>query len=342
MNYQIDIDGFIGEWEYSTRYVKQKLNENKGKPVFLRMNSNGGRLYDGLSMCDRIQEHGDVTVHMMGFNASAATLATLKAKKICMASNGFYLIHKVMTPVGIWENLNADQMEALISELMADKLANDKIDQVLAQMYATKTGKTMEEMLALMKVGGWMNAKEAQEYGFIDEIIDAPEKVNMISMKEKLNVFGLPTNRINSENLFTYKITSEMKKQPIKINAVIGVEKLESDGKGVFLNEKQIEDIEANIESLEDSVETEKANVVTEKEATVAADTRANSAEATVATQATKITELETQITNLKNGAGDTTGKSKQVTDEDGKGEGGDSFSNTVESARKLYNLLPE
>lgn len=342
MNYQIDIDGFIGDWEYSKQYVKQKLAENSGKPVFVRMNSNGGRLNDGLAMGDRIEEHGDVTVHMMGFNASAATLATLKAKKVCMASNGFYLIHKVMSPIVIWENLNADQMEALISELMADKLENDKIDQVLAQMYATKTGKTMDEMLALMKVGGWMNATEAKEWGFIDEILDAPEKVNMISMKEKLNVFGLPTNRINSENLFTSKITNEMKKQPIKINAVIGVEKLESDGKGVFLNEKQIEDIEANIETLENSVDTEKANVVKEKEATVAADTRANSAEATVSTQATKITELETQITNLKKGPGATTDKSKNQTDEGGEGEEGNSFTNTVASARKMFDMLPD
>lgn len=339
--YQIDIDGFIGDYGYSAQYVKQKLSENKGKPVLMRMNSNGGSLTNGLSMGDRIQEHGEVTVNMMGFNASAATLATLKAKKVCMASNGFYLIHKVMSPVVVWDNLNADQMEALITELMADKLENDKIDQVLAQMYATKTGKTMEEMLALMTVGGWMNAQEAFDSGFVDEIIDAPEKVNMVSMKEKLNAFGLPTNRINSENLFTTKNNIEMKKQFIKVNAVIGVEKLESDKEGVFLNETQIEAIETSLNTFESSVSTEKANVVTEKAATVAADTRANAAEATVATQVTEIAALNLQITNLKAGAGDKTKGSTQETDEQNSGTK-DEFSNTVKTARALFNQVPD
>jgi len=341
MDYQIDIDGFIGDWGYSAQYVKQKLDSNKGKPVAMRMNSNGGSLSNGLSISDRVQEHGDVTVYLMGFNASAATLAALKAKKVCMSSNGFYLIHKVMSSVSIWDNLNADQLEALITDLMADKLENDKLDQVMAQMYANRTGKTMDEMLQLMTKGGWMNAKEALQWGFVDEIIDAPEKVNMISMKEKLNAFGLPMNRINNEELFTTKNNIEMKKQFVKVNAVIGVEKLESDKEGVFLNETQIESIDTTLSALENSVNTEKANVATEKEATVAADERANAAEATVKTQATDIEALNLQITNLKAGAGDKTNSSTQETDEP-NGEVKDSFMNTVASARKLFNSLAD
>lgn len=335
MTYQIDIDGFIGNWEYSKEYVTRRLNENKGKPVNMRMNSNGGSISHGLSISDRVQEHGDVTVHLMGFNASAATVASLKAKKVCMSANGFYLIHKVMSPVDIWENLNADQLEALIAELISDKAENEKIDQVLAQMYANKTGKTIEEMLALMKIGGWMNAKEAKEWGFVDEIIDSPEKLNMISMKEKLNVFGLPTNRINNEDLFTIKNKISMKKQPIKINAVIGVDKLEADADGVFLNEVQIDALETKITELENSVST----VTT---AQTAAVTRAETAEGTVATQATKITELEAQVENLNKGAGASDKKVNKESDDDKGGEKNDSFVNTVKSAKALYDSLPE
>lgn len=331
--YQIDIDGFIGDWEYSKEYVKRKLDENKNKPVLMRMNSNGGKLSHGLSMADRIQEHGNVTAHLMGFNASAATLATLKAKKVCMADNGFYLIHKCMTPIVIWENLNADQMEALIEQLIADKLENDKIDQVLAQMYANKTGKTMEEMLALMKIGGWMNAKEAFQWGFVDEILKSNEKVNMATMKERLNAFGLPSTRINSENLFTIINKIEMKKQPIKINAVIGVDKLEADEAGVFLNEVQIDLVEAKMIELENSITTETA-------ATAAAVTRAETAENAVIAKDTKITALETQIANLNKGAGAKSDPIKKETDDDGDGDDKDEFSNTVKSSRELFNLL--
>ena len=193
----------------------------------------------------------------------------------------------------------------------------------------------MEQMLQLMKIGGWMNAKEAKEWGFIDEILDDKEKINMVSMKEKLNAFGLPTNRINNEDLFNSKISKVMKKQPIKINAVIGVEQLESSDEGVYLNEAQIEAVEAEIIKLENSISTSE----TEK---TAAETRANDAEATVATQATKITELEAQIENLKKGPGASTAKTNEKTDDETFGKEKDSFSATVESARKLYNALPD
>ena len=337
LNYQIDIDGSIGQFEYSKEYVANKLLALKGKPVLARISSNGGSLVHGLAMADRIQEHGDVTIHLMGFNASAATLATLKAKKVCMAANGFYLIHKVMSPVDIWENLNADQMEELIAELMADKLENDKIDQVLAQMYADKTGKSIAEIMDLMKIGGWLNAKEAKDMGFVDEILKTSEIVNMKSMEAKLNAFGLPTNRINTENLFTTKNNYEMKKQFDKVNAVIGVDKLESDDEGVFLNEIQIESIETKIKALENNVSTHvAANEVALNRATIAE----NAVEANV----TKITELETQISNLKKGAGTTTNpviKDADDTVEEIVNE------NTVlfkkwNSSKLLYNQIPD
>jgi len=333
--YHIDIDSFIGNWGYSQQYVKDKLNDMKGKPVLMRMNSMGGQLAHGLSMADRIQEHGDVTVHMMGFNASAATLAPLKAKKVMMSPNGFYLIHKVMIPVVVWENLNSDQLDALIQDLIAEKLENDKIDQVIAQMYANKTGKSMKEMLDLMTVGGWMDAKEALQWGFVDELLPEPEKLNMAPMREKLNAFGLPTIRTNSQSLFPTQNNKEpMKKQPQKINAILDVDKLESDKDGIYLNETQVESIETRLTSLEAEVATER----TDKET---AETRANTAEGTVATQATKITDLEIQIENLKKGAGDSTTNINKDGDDGKGGDKEDGLSNTIKNSRELFDLLP-
>ena len=341
MDYQIDIDGYIGDGSYSKDYVKSVLDRNKNKAVDMRMSSQGGSLNHGLGIADRIGEHGNVSAFMYGFNASAATVATLKCKKVAMASNAFYLIHKVMNPVMVFTMMNADEMRALITELESNIEENDKIDRVIAQMYCDKTGKSETEILDLMKKGGWLNAQEAKQWGFVDEVFKSSDKVNMKTMESKLLAFGLPVNGIDKENLFTNQINKTMKKQFIKVNAVIGVEKLESDNDGVYLNEAQIESIETQIDTLEQSVATEKANVVTEKAAVTAADTRANTAEATVATQATKITELETQITNLKKGAGDTTKDLNKETD-DNAGEVKDEFLNSVANARKLFNEIPD
>jgi len=345
MDYQIDIDGYIGDGSYSKDYVKSVLDRNKNKAVDMRMSSQGGSLTHGLGIADRIGEHGNVNAYMYGFNASAATVATLRCKKVAMASNSFYLIHKVMNPVMIFTMMNADEMRALITELESNIEENDKIDQVVAQMYvdrANKKGKTESDVLALMKKGGWMNATEAEQWGFVDEIFKSTDKVNMKTMESKMLAFGLPINGIDKENLFTSKITFEMKKQFIKVNAVIGVEKLESDNEGVFLNETQIESIETEIDTLEQSVKTEKANVVTEKAATVVEAARANAAEAKVSEKETEITNLTTQVENLKKGAGDKTDKVNKETDDDKGAEKNDSFVNTVKSARALYDLLPE
>ena len=341
--YNIDIDSYIGYYGYSQNYVKSKLNELKNQPVYMRSNSLGGSVNDGLGIYQAIGDHGNVQVDMYGFNASTATWMNAKAKRVRIAANGFYLIHKSQNVVSVYQSMNADELAALIEELKVNLDENNKVDEVIAQMYVAKTGKSMTEILDLMKIGGWMNATEALQWGFVDEIIPTIEKINMVGLKDKFNALGMPTNRINNEDLFTTKNKIEMKKQFIKVNAIIGVEKLESDKDGVFLNETQIEAIETNIETLEQSVETEKANVVTEKALVTAAETRANTAEGTVAKQATKITELETQIANLKKGAGAGDTTVIKETDEGGEdGEKKDEFSNVIKTSTDWFKQLPD
>jgi len=214
--YNIDIDSYIGNWGYSQKYVRSKLNELKNKPVFIRSNSLGGSVNDGLGIYQAIGEHGDVQVDLYGFNASTATWMNVKAKKVRIASNGFYLIHKSMNTVDIYKTMNADELATLIEELKVNLDENNKVDEVIAQMYVAKTGKSMTEILDLMKIGGWMNATEALSWGFVDEIIPTIEKINMVGLKDKFNALGIPTNRINSEDLFTQKTFNFLK------NGVIG------------------------------------------------------------------------------------------------------------------------
>ena len=342
--YNIEIDGFIGELGYSKTYVAKKLNECLGKTALVRLNSMGGNLDHGLNIAARFSEHGKVQADLFGFNASASTLASLGAKNVRMSSSGLYLIHKVMNVVDIFGRMNADEMAQAIEELTTNMEENNKIDQVIAQMYADKTGKPMEEMLTLMKIGGWLNAHEAKTWGFVDEIIPTKEKMNFKGLEEKFNAFGLPIHRINTENLFTTKNKIEMKKQFIKVNAVIGVDKLEStDEEGIYLNVEQLESIDTNITTLENSIVTEKANVATQSDRTNAAELIANTAQAKVATQETEIADLKTQITNLNKGAGDKTNQSTQETDDKGKGKDKlDAYSNAVAESKKLYDLLPD
>jgi len=91
--------------------------------------------------------------------------------------------------------------------------------------------------------------------------------------------------------------------------------------------------VETKITELENSVATEVA-------ATAAAVTRAETAENTVVANVTVIADLETQITNLKKGAGATSTPVKKETDEP-TGDAPDEFVNTITSAKSLYAQLP-
>lgn len=342
--YNIDIDGYIGEWYYSKRYVRQELEKSNDEVFRVRMNSLGGQLDHGLDISDRFSDHGNVEVDLFGFNASAATLATLGAKTVRMSASGFYLIHKVMNWIDIWGSKNADEIATIITELEANKQENEKMDLVIAQKYSDKTGKSINELLDLMKVGGWLNATEAKEWGFVDEIIKSKDKVNMQEMQNKLNAFGLPTNMIRKENLFTNKIEQPMKKQFIKVNAILGVEKLESTEEGVYLNEAQIEALDTKVNELETSVTTEKENarLATEKVAT--AEQKENEAKAEVVEKEKKINKLTAEIKTLKGTAGDGTSsvvKENDVTDTDHAVDSAASFTSCAKSAKEMYDMLP-
>ena len=151
-------------------FVDYKLSQNKDKEVHVLIDSLGGDVGTALSICNAFRNHGNVTVHFAGLNASAATIASLGAKKICIDENAMYLVHKVSTLVASWASMNADQLAAYIENLDKEKKNLEKFDLNIASMYAAKCKKEKTDLLALMKEGGWLTAAEAKEWGFVDEI----------------------------------------------------------------------------------------------------------------------------------------------------------------------------
>ena len=71
--------------------------------------------------------------------------------------------------------MNADQLQELIEKCEKAKNDLDKIDLNIASAYAARCKRDKAELLDLMKVGGWLTAQEALEWGFVDEITNEPE-----------------------------------------------------------------------------------------------------------------------------------------------------------------------
>ena len=332
MTYNINIDDYIGRWGYSKQYIRNQLAGLKGKSVNVRISSLGGSVEHGLDIRQQFLDHGDVTAYLYGLVASSATIAALGAKKVCISKYCMFLVHKVSNWVDAWGQMNADQIQELIDDLKENKLQNDKFDLVLAQMYANKCNKQIDEILDTLKAGRWLTAQEALEYGFVDEIIeDAKEdKVNLASFTDKLNVLGFPAlpqmdNKedkesgwfqrimekldafsplLKSENN-THLINLIMKKDYQKVNAILNVEGLEFDKDGkVTLTEAQVKALNEKVDALEKEASDKQAEV----------------------------DDLTKQVDNLKKADGDDTKKN-----EGGEGE---EVEDIFKEANDLYNSL--
>ena len=193
MDYTLNIDSHIGPWGYTRQLVAAELKPFKKKPVCVRISSPGGSLDDALDIRQQFLDHGDVTAYIYGYTASAATIIAMGAKKICMSKYAFFLVHKVMVWVDAWGRYNADQIENMLQDLQDKKVENDKMDLVVAALYAKKCGKPIEDVVEVMRKGQWLTAQEAKDFGFVDEIIEDGDIVNFDEYSQHYCMFELPT-----------------------------------------------------------------------------------------------------------------------------------------------------
>lgn len=172
IQYDIHLKGFVGGWDFDADYVDYILEKNKEKEVNVLIDSLGGRSDTALSIYAAFKRHGNVHVHFVGMNASAATIASMGAKRITMDKSAMYLVHQCAISFFKWAMLNSDDLQKLIDSIERDKKDLDKLDANVAELYANKCKKTPKELLGLMKESCWLNSSEALEWGFVDEITE--------------------------------------------------------------------------------------------------------------------------------------------------------------------------
>ena len=175
MKYDLYLRGYVGGADFDADLVSRTLAKHKDKPVTVLIDSLGGSLATALSIAAAFREHGDVTAHFVGMNASAATIASMGAKHITIDECAMYLVHKCSAEFFQWASLNADQLQEQIDALQQMKSDLEKMDLNVAQMYARKCKKPAADLLALMKTGGWLTANEAWQWGFVDNLTDNHE-----------------------------------------------------------------------------------------------------------------------------------------------------------------------
>ena len=204
-NYSLHLKGYVGGWDFDADYVDYILAKNADNEVHVLIDSLGGSLAKALSIVAAFRNHGNVHVHYVGMNASAATIASLGAKHVSIDSSAMYLVHKCSMEFFQWASANSDKLQSIIEQAEQMKSDLEKMDANVAQMYASKCKRKPEDLLALMKKGGWLTAKEALDWGFVDEVTDyeddaAPVITDLIAADMSAAGIPVPSAVVHSES----------------------------------------------------------------------------------------------------------------------------------------------
>ena len=174
--------GSIGSDEYwddiSDKAFKQDI-ENLGdvENITLHINSPGGSVFSAVAIANILKNHkAKVTANIDGLAASAATIITSACDTVRMPKNALFMIHNPIT----FAYGNNQEMQKTVQML-------DKVKNSIIETYLNKTKTDKETLSELMDNETWMNAEEAKEYGFIDEILDENVEKEVIENKLIIN-----------------------------------------------------------------------------------------------------------------------------------------------------------
>ena len=128
------------------------------KTLDVRINSNGGSVFDGIAIYNALRQHPAVkNVYVDGIAASIASVIAMAGDTINMGEGAWMMIHD---PSGLAMG-TADQMRET-----ADLL--DGVKNQLIDIYTRRTGMTADEISALMSAETWMDAQAAIDAKFAD------------------------------------------------------------------------------------------------------------------------------------------------------------------------------
>lgn len=156
----------IGESWFGGVSAKQFSADLKGLGavtlINLHINSYGGEVFDAVAIYRNLVDHpAKVVVHIDGIAASSAATIAMAGDEIRITEAGFLMIHNASG--GMFG-------EAKEMRQLADLL--DTISGTIGDVYAQRTGNTVEQIKTWMDATTWMTAAEAVERKFADQVVE--------------------------------------------------------------------------------------------------------------------------------------------------------------------------
>jgi ATP-dependent Clp protease protease subunit len=163
---EIYLYGIIGaDWSGEGITAKKFAADLKAagavKQIDLRINSEGGSVFDGKAIYSLLNEHkAKVIVHIDGLAASAASYIAMAGDEIEIAEGGYVMIHNA------WIMAAGDAREL---RRTADLL--ESVNGSLLDTYVARTGGDKAKIAQMMDDETWMTAAEAIQHGFATKMV---------------------------------------------------------------------------------------------------------------------------------------------------------------------------
>lgn len=141
--------------------LQKDLDEAAGDAVMVEINSPGGYVTAGSELYSILRTYqGDVTIDIVGQAASAASVAAM-ARHNRIAPTGSLMIH----------NVSLDGVSGDYHEMDKASSTLQELTKTMANAYVLKTGMDRKSILKMMDKETTIEANDAIEQGFVDELI---------------------------------------------------------------------------------------------------------------------------------------------------------------------------
>lgn len=260
---EIKIFGEIGEGWFGDGVtldsVKTQLEGIKAKKINVLISSLGGDVNHALAIHDILKmSNAEITTEIVGATASSGTIIAMAGKERKMSNNALFLSHNAwMLAVG-----NADQLRKQADDLDA---FNDRIINI----YQKVTGKSREQVKALMDEEKWIDAENAKDFGFVTETFEPVKAAACIDFNA-INASKLPKvpeNIIQKINAMKESKDEQSLVEKI-VNAVKNVLPKKEEGKEIKeVSDEQIQNlVKAEIEKLKNDEDKSNQKTIEDKD----------------------------------------------------------------------------
>jgi ATP-dependent protease ClpP protease subunit len=164
MTIEINLEGVI--YSFMVQEIREEINKANGEDLKINIASPGGFVYPGLLLYNVLNNYsGQVHTHLMSVAASMASVIAMAGDLVTAESASVFMIHNAsMYDGGDYRDFkkHADYLE--------------KMTDMLARIYADKTGKSVADIRVLMDDETYLFGNEMKTAGFVDEVIDSKKK----------------------------------------------------------------------------------------------------------------------------------------------------------------------